>query len=194
MKSARPSCTASRTLAPMKKALWRKRWSKPGSTYGAAPSVRRCTISAIDDLVLGQGPNQRLRLAAARADEDARAVPDAADRVGRRLDLVAVSGLPIGVSGLAHAAPTVRAAGPGHSVAFGPGTARPRPVGRGRFRHVFRTVLANVTRSDVPRRPGRSRTLGQRLRIDGRPVLVDTVRIAGRLVVLEEVQWAGPCT
>jgi hypothetical protein len=32
MKSARPSCTACRTLDPMKKAVCRKRLSRPGST------------------------------------------------------------------------------------------------------------------------------------------------------------------
>jgi hypothetical protein len=32
MKSARPSCTAARTLAPMKNAVWRKRASSPGCT------------------------------------------------------------------------------------------------------------------------------------------------------------------
>ncbi len=31
MKSARPSCTAFRTLAPMKNAVWRNRCSMPGS-------------------------------------------------------------------------------------------------------------------------------------------------------------------
>ena len=45
MKSARPSCTAERTFFPMKKAMWRKRPSSPGATYGAGPSVSRCTIS-----------------------------------------------------------------------------------------------------------------------------------------------------
>ncbi len=44
-KSARPSCTALRTLAPMKKAMCRKRCSRPGATYGALPSVMRWTIS-----------------------------------------------------------------------------------------------------------------------------------------------------
>jgi hypothetical protein len=32
MKSARPSWTAERTLAPMKKDVWRKRPSRPGAT------------------------------------------------------------------------------------------------------------------------------------------------------------------
>ena len=90
-------------------------------------------LRVIEVLAGGQGTDQRLRLAGTAAHEDARAVPDAADRVGRRLDLVVIAALPIDVAGLAHAAPTVRAVGPGHSVAFGPGTARPRPLGRGRF-------------------------------------------------------------
>ena len=49
MKSARPSCTASRTFAPMKNAVWRKRCSSSGAHVG-----RRAQREEVDDLVVGE--------------------------------------------------------------------------------------------------------------------------------------------
>ena len=43
--SARPSLTACRTFGPVKRARWRKEPAYLGSTWSAAPKVRRCVTS-----------------------------------------------------------------------------------------------------------------------------------------------------
>ena len=68
MKSARPSCTASRTLAPMKKAVWRKRSRSPGATYG-----RRAQGEQVDDLLVRQ---RRARRSPSRDQAAGSAAPE----------------------------------------------------------------------------------------------------------------------
>ena len=114
-------------------------------------------LGVVEVLAGGQGPDERLRLTGAAADEDARAMPDPADRVCRGLDLGGVAGLPLGVAGLAHRLPGLYAPAPiARSGAFGPGMARSRPVALTRRREAAYLANGTIAPQALPRPRGGS--------------------------------------